>query len=73
MRYNFLKMAADRSVLAEVDQNIEPNQSYPEFVASLKEAEEVLQRFEKTNVSRFSCKKSPKGFGSTCLSCEYGQ
>ena len=73
VRYNFLKMAADRSVLAEVDQNIEPNQSYPEFVASLKEAEEVLQGFEKTNVSRFSCKKSPKGFGSTCLSCEYGQ
>ena len=47
-------------MLAEVDQNIEPNQSYPEFVASLEEAEKVLQRFEKTNVSRFSCRKSPK-------------
>ena len=65
-------MAADRSVLAEVDQNIEPDQSYPEFVGRLEEAEKVLQRFEKTHVSRFSCRKSPKGFGSTCLSCEYG-
>ena len=36
-------MAADRSVLAEVDQNIEPNQSYPEFVASLEEAEKFFR------------------------------
>ena len=36
-------MAADRSVLAEVDQNIEPNQSYPEFVDSLEEAENFFR------------------------------
>ena len=36
-------MAADRSVLAEVDQNIEPDPSYPEFVAASKKLKKFFR------------------------------